>query len=120
MKTELVLAIGILSASGCIAGTTPQGRPALEGTYATYAGELGEETPPTQRDRKMALEITGRAAREMFDSMYPDYQPSCSGEKEDRDRRKGNLYCTYNPSHGYRCFLALDLRTGKVLVGASC
>jgi len=92
----------------------------LKGSYSIYSGELGEETAPSTSDRKMVIEITGLPAREMFDSMYPDYQPKCSGEKGDRDRRKGNVYCSFSPNIGYRCFLGIDLRTGKSIAGASC
>ena len=116
----LVLATSVIFAHTSVAGAEAGDRQAFQATYRLYAGELGEETAPTQRDRKMAVEITGRTAKEMFDSMSPDFQPACSGEKGDRDRRKGNLFCTYSPAQGYRCFLSLDLRTGKLLVGASC
>ncbi|MDC8757854.1 hypothetical protein [Janthinobacterium fluminis] len=92
----------------------------LKGSYSIYAGALGEEAAPTKNDRKIAIEITGRPAKEMFESMYPDYQPTCSGEKGDRDRRKGNVYCSFNQGVGYRCFLGIDLRTGKSIAGASC
>lgn len=92
----------------------------LKGSYSIYAGALGEETAPTKSDRKISIEITGQPAKEMFDSMYPDYHPTCSGEKGDRDRRKGQVYCSFSQGVGYRCFLGIDLRTGKSIAGASC
>ena len=92
----------------------------FNGLYSIYGGELGEEVAPTRNDRKLSIEITGPPAKEMFDSMYPDFQPTCSGEKGDRDRRKGNLYCSYSTSGTYRCFLGYNLRTGKSIAGASC
>lgn len=92
----------------------------VDGTYLVYAGELGNERAPTQNDRKLAVEITGPAAKEVFDSMYPDFQPTCSGGKGDRDRRKGNLYCTFHSGNGYRCFIGLNLRTGKSIAGGTC
>lgn len=92
----------------------------LKGSYSIYSGELGEEQAPTRLDRKLAFEITGQPAKEIFDSMYPDFKPTCSGEKRDRDRRKGNLYCTFTANRGYRCFLGFNLRTGASIPGASC
>lgn len=118
----LVFAAGLLCAAMYARGTDAwngQSRP-LNGSYSIYAGKLGEETAPTRNDRKLAIEITGQPAKEMFDSMYPDFQPTCSGEKGDRDRRKGNLYCYASAAGTYRCFLGFDLRSGKSIAGASC
>lgn len=98
---------------------TGESRP-LKGPYLIYAGQLGEAAPPKQNDRKLAIENTGQPAKEIFESMSPDFQPTCSGEKGDRDRRKGNLYCSYSARGSYRCFLGFDLRTGKSIAGASC
>lgn len=100
-------------------GWTWQYKP-LKASYSIYSGELGEQEAPTQSDRKLAIEITGQQAKEIFDSMYPDFKPTCSGEKGDRDRRKGNLYCAYHPGEGYRCFIGVDLRTGKSIAGGIC
>lgn len=118
----LVIAASILPAALAAAGqdTAAGDSKPLKGSYSIYAGTLGEETAPTKNDRKIAIEITGQPAKEMFESMYPDYQPTCSGEKGDRDRRKGNVYCSFNQGVGYRCFLGIDLRTGKSIAGASC
>lgn len=117
-----LLVAGMLPQEICAAGDSSapgESRP-LKGVYSIYAGQLGEETAPTMSDRKLAIEIVGQPAKEMFESMYPDFQPTCSGEKGDRDRRKGNLYCSYSPATGYRCFLGYDLRTGKSIPAASC
>ncbi|WP_256080158.1 hypothetical protein [Massilia sp. YIM B04103] len=92
----------------------------VKASYAIYSGELGDEAAPTQNERKLSLEITGQAAKEIFDSMSPDIKPSCSGEKGDRDRRKGKLYCTYHQGDGYRCFIGVDLRTGQSIAGGTC
>ncbi|KAB8060429.1 hypothetical protein GCN74_09120 [Janthinobacterium sp. FT14W] len=92
----------------------------FKGAYLIYSGELGEQEAPTQNDRKLAIEVTGKLARDMFDSMSPDFKPTCSNEKGDRDRRKGNLYCTYHIGEEYRCFIGLNLRTGKSIGAASC
>lgn len=117
-----VLAISVLLAAIYASGKdawTGESEP-LKGSYFIYGGGLGEAVPPTRNDRKLAIEITGQPAKEMFDSMYPDFQPTCSGEKGDRDRRKGNVYCSYSAGGAYRCFLGFDLRTGKSIAGASC
>jgi hypothetical protein len=92
----------------------------LKASYSIYSGELGERQAPSATDRKLAVEITGQAAKEMFDSMPPDFHPSCSQAKGDRDRRKGKVYCTVHSGEGYRCFIGINLRTGESISGATC
>lgn len=92
----------------------------LKAHYTIYSGELGNEQAPTDHERKIAIEISGQAAREIFASMYPDAKVTCSGAKGERLRGKGNLWCSFLPGTGYRCFLGYNLRTGKDIAGASC
>jgi hypothetical protein len=92
----------------------------LKAEYTIYAGELGEQQAPTRSERKLSIEVTGLAAKEIFDSIYPDAKVTCSEEKGERLRRKKNLWCIYQPDDGYRCFLGFDLRTGDSIPGGSC
>jgi len=96
----------------------------LQATYSIYSGEMGDERGmPTATDRKLAIAIEGRSAKEIFDSMGPDFHPTCSQEKGDRDRRKREVYCSYSAKDGvkgYRCWIGIDLRTGKSIAAVSC
>lgn len=93
----------------------------LVATYSIYSGEPGEREAPTQSERKLAIAIKGDAAKEIFDSLYPDArETACTDEKGERLRRKGEVWCSYRPSNGYRCFVGFNLRTGESLSGASC
>jgi hypothetical protein len=101
--------------------TYPAPAKALTAEYTIYAGGLGDEQAPTKDDRKLAIEVSGQAAKEIFDSIYPDVKGvSCSEEKGERLRRKGHIWCAYSPSAGYRCFLGFNLRTGESIAGGSC
>lgn len=94
---------------------------AMTADYTIYSGSLGNEQAPTKTDRKLAVEITGEAAKDIFESLYPDVQGmSCSEEKGERLRKKGRIWCAYSPSGGYRCFLGVNLRTGENIAGGSC
>jgi hypothetical protein len=96
---------------------------AFRASYLIYSGEPGERAAPTATDRKLAIAIEGQPAKEIFDSMAPDFHPTCSQEKGDRDRRKGNAYCTYSPrgqGKGYRCWIGVNLRTGESVGAVSC
>ncbi|MBJ7309995.1 hypothetical protein ACFOLJ_17460 [Rugamonas sp. CCM 8940] len=95
-------------------------KPLKAAEYTIYSGELGNEQAPTKNDRKLAIEISGPAAKEIFDSLYPDSKVTCSSEKGERLRRKRDLWCAYQPSDGYRCFLGVNLRTGESIPGGSC
>lgn len=44
----------------------------LKGEYSIYSGELGNERAPTTNDRKLSIEISGPAAKDIFESLYPD------------------------------------------------
>ena len=92
----------------------------LHATYAIYSGELNEKQAPTRTDRKLAIEITGPAAKEIFDSLYPDAKVRCSDTKGERLRSKRDVWCIFHPPSQYRCFLGFDLRTGNSIPGASC
>jgi hypothetical protein len=95
-------------------------KPLKAAEYTIYSGELGNEQAPTKNDRKLSIEISGQAAKEIFDSLYPDTKVTCSSEKGERLRRKRDVWCAYQPSEGYRCFLGVNLRTGESIPGGSC
>jgi len=92
----------------------------LKASYSLYSGTPGEKEAPTKTDRKIAIEIEGQAAKDIFDSLYPDAKVTCSEEKGERLRRRGEVWCTYTPTEKYRCFVGFNLRTGKSYSGASC
>lgn len=92
----------------------------LRAEYTIYSGELGNEQVPTKNDRKLAVEVSGPAAKEIFDSLYPDSKVTCSEEKGERLRSKGHVWCSYTPSDGHRCFFGFNLRTGQSIPGGSC
>jgi hypothetical protein len=89
--------------------------------YLIYSGEPGERAAPTKTDRKIAIIVEGDPAKEVFDSLYPDAKGvTCTTEEGERLRRKGDVWCSYRPSDGYRCFMGFKLRTGEPHSGASC
>ncbi|UMR32392.1 hypothetical protein MJ904_09590 [Massilia sp. MB5] len=119
------LALLAWGAAVIISQATAQNQPPvqskqLKAEYTIYAGELGNEQAAIKTDRKLAVEISGQAAKDIFDSIYPDATVRCSDEKGERLRRKKNLWCIYQPKDGYRCFLGFDLRTGDSIPGGSC
>ncbi len=125
MSIRLLLAcastVAFATASAQDKAIYPAPAKSLTAEYTIYSGSLGDEQAPTKEDRKLAIEVTGKAAKEIFDSLYPDVQGvSCSDEKGERLRRKGRVWCAYSPSGGYRCFLGVNLRTGESISGGSC
>ncbi|QGZ41980.1 hypothetical protein IP92_04343 [Pseudoduganella flava] len=92
----------------------------LKGEYLIYGGTLGEAQQPTGNDRKVSLKVTGQVAKDMFDSMYPDEKVTCTDVEGYRERRKGEVFCTYDRQDGYACYFGFDLRTGRSIGGASC
>ncbi|MCS0810382.1 hypothetical protein NX774_20860 [Massilia agilis] len=93
----------------------------LNASYLIYSGEPGERAAPTKSDRKIAIAVTGEPAREIFESLYPDEKDvTCTTERGERLRRKGDVWCSFRPSDGYKCFMGFNLRNGESHSGASC
>lgn len=116
----LAMAWLLTGASLTHASSPPQIAKPLTADYLVYSGTLADQRPATQADRKLAIDITAQAAKEIFDAIGPDAGITCSGERGERLRRKKNLWCMYRPDSGYRCFIGIDLRTGMSIPGGSC
>jgi len=100
---------------------TGMNKPLKDATYLVYSGEPGDRGPPTKTDRKVTIAIRGLAAKEIFDGLGgPDANVSCTADKGERMRRKGEVWCSYIPQDGYMCFLGFNLKTGEPDSGASC
>lgn len=95
----------------------------FKGQYLIYSGDLGEQEPPRQRDRKGAFMIEGPLAKEMFDAIGPDLKDACGASSSLRIRQKGDLDCTFDkdhPSAPHTCHFGINLRTGKSIGGSIC
>jgi hypothetical protein len=94
--------------------------------YKIHSGIVADRAAPTARDRKLTVNVDGAAARELFDSIGPDVQPTCNGGQGDRDRRRKGIYCTYDPNDirakggPYRCWVGVNLVTGEAENNVSC
>ena len=94
--------------------------------FKIHSGLVADRTPPTASDRKLTVNVDGKPAREIFESIGPDIQPTCNGGQGDRDRRRKGIYCTYAPSDvkarggPYRCWIGIDLVTGDAENNVSC
>jgi hypothetical protein len=122
MKRALigVAAVALLSAAYATDSAWTWDFKPIKATYSIYSGVLGERQAPTKNDRKLAITIEGPAAKEIFESLYPDAKVTCSDEPGERLRNKGKVSCIYQPRTGYRCSLGMNLRTGESISGASC
>lgn len=125
MRIRVLLAlVGMLAVTASFAQINaiyPAPAKPLTAEYTIYSGGIGDEQPPTTKDRKLAVEVKGTAAKDIFDSLYPDVQGvSCGDEKGERLRRKGKIWCAYSPHGDYRCFLGFNLRTGESISGGTC
>ncbi len=120
MKNVIIACALSLLASNSAADWAERYQP-LSASYLIYSGEPGERAAPTRSDRKLTISVRGDAAREIFDAIAPDVKGvACTAEDGERLRRKGEIWCSYRPSDGYKCFMGFDLRTGKPHAGASC
>ena len=91
----------------------------VNGSYQMYGGELDDMKPPTGKDRKVSFMFSGPLAREMFDSIGPDLKAACSDAPDYRERRRADLSCTRYRGE-YRCYVGLNIVSGKSTVGSIC
>jgi hypothetical protein len=89
--------------------------------YKVYGLGLGDEGPPTPKDAKIAFELSGLAAKQMFDAMGPDRKDECGPQPGVRFRSKDDrsLICTKERS-SYRCAFGFDLKSGKSIGALIC
>jgi hypothetical protein len=112
---------------GAIAGAAGADQPLgphrkLEGVYRVYGGGLGDPIAPTAKDKKVMFSVTGRAARELFDTLGPDKKDVCTAGNGTRVRARDNdnLYCMRSAEGEYSCNFGFDLRSGKSIGGIVC
>ncbi len=89
------------------------------GTYVTYGGSPApdQSRAPTPGDSKVAFNLTGGPAKEMFDAIGPDQKGACS-KPGLRVRARDMLVCRYRPKDGYWCNFGFDLSTGLSVGGS--
>lgn len=92
----------------------------LKGDYYVYGGSIGDKTPPTPKDRKLSLILTGPLAKELFDHIGMDVKDACGAGPGRRERSRGDLVCLWTKEYGYSCYVGLDVRTGKSMAGVTC
>jgi hypothetical protein len=92
----------------------------LMGDYYVYGGSSGDSTPPTPNDRKVSFMLTGPLAKELFDHIGRDSKTECKPSPEYRERRRGDLTCSWTKVHGHSCYFGLDAQRGKSLDDYDC
>jgi hypothetical protein len=94
--------------------------------FKIHSGAVADRTPATPTDRKLIINVDGKAAQELFDSIGPDVPEQCSSAKGDRERTKKGVTCTYtvqlsnSKNSHYRCWIGIDLITGEGEDNVSC
>lgn len=101
-------------------------RPLQGAIYKLHSGIVADGTPPTANERRLTILVDGKIAKEIFDSIGPDYHETCSDAKGDRHRRKKGVVCDYTAQDEkdkdgpYRCWIGVNLRTGDTVSTISC
>jgi hypothetical protein len=94
----------------------------ITGDYGIYGGNIGDPVAPQKNNIKIAFEITGDVAKEMFEAMGPDIKDMCTEGYGYRVRAKDkdNLRCQLTKEGEYTCNFGFNLRTGKSIGGSAC
>lgn len=122
-KTFCALAAAATACASLWASDLPTWRD-MSARYTIFSGdELSSREEPTAKERKLTIAISGKPAKEIFDSIGPDAPMSCAQNQGNRDRNKQGIQCTFTPGKSdtaYRCWIGLDLRTGQSISTVSC
>lgn len=84
------------------------------GKYLLYGGYPDELVAPVAGDNKIAFEVRGEAAKDLFDMIGPDQKDACPTQQL---RQRDRLLCIYSKQHGYQCHFGFDLSTGLSIGG---
>lgn len=92
----------------------------VKGRYVIYGGALGDPLPPAGKNKRIAFQIDGKAAKQLFEAMGPDLRNTCGAENETRLRQRAHVSCSYHPRDGYHCDFGFDLLSGRSIGGSTC
>ena len=123
MKIPKMLALAVaVAATGALAGDWVLEYHSARVRYAIYGGGLGDPVAPSGREAKVAFEVEGDAAKNLFESMGPDKMEHCSSEPGVRYRSKNDdkLACMVTGNRHYACYFGFDLKSGKSVGGSIC
>jgi hypothetical protein len=112
----MLVALMLVSTLAAAQDSTPK---PLKGDYQIYGGSLGDMQTPTAKDRKIAFMLTGPLAKDLFSRIGPDLKDACGAAPGFRQRQRGDLSCT-SDKDGYRCYVGMDIVTGKSMEGSIC
>jgi hypothetical protein len=130
MRTTWLIPCVAVAALSLAHAADPSGdwKPLKGAIYKFHSGFLADDTPPTAKERLMTIYVDGETAKEIFDSIGPDYPEAevPGGGKGYRYREKKGLVCDYTAEDEkkkdgpYRCWIGLNLRTGDTEPTISC
>lgn len=92
----------------------------LMGDHYVYGGSPGDPTPPTPSDRKVSFMLIGPLAKELFGHIGRDSKTECKPSPEYRERRRGDLTCSWTKVYGHSCYFGLDAKSGKSMDDYDC
>ena len=90
--------------------------------YVIYGAGLGDPVAPSKKDAKVAFEITGGAAKDIFEAIGPDKPDQCAPTAGVRFRSKDDdkLACLRSPTGQYSCSFGFNLNSGKSTISSIC
>jgi hypothetical protein len=101
-------------------------KPLQGAVYKFHSGIVSDAAPPTANERRLTFLVDGQTAKEIFDSIGPDFPETCTDAKGDRHRRKKGIVCYYTAQDEkdkdgpYRCWIGMNLKTGDTVGTIAC
>lgn len=122
MRKALIASVALIGGLSVAATAWEFSYLPAQARFAIFGGGLGDPTPPSANDTKIAFELRGKAARQLFDSIGPDKADACGGTAGERFRSRDDerLVCTRSVKGEYACYFGFDLKTGHSIGGSIC
>ena len=118
----MITRISVLAVLACMAAVVAAAdRNALSGTYRIGGATLID--PPTDEapNTHLYVELTGAAARDLYESMAVAPKPDLCTGPGSRVKTVGEMQCTrYASGQRFRCAFGIDLRKQTVTRGIVC
>jgi hypothetical protein len=130
MLKRIAITIGVsccmLTVAGAVSAAWADMQGDFSGQYLMYGGYPDKELAraPSPGDTKVAFNIRGPAAKDLFDAIGSAPRPGlyrgeerCTTNPKVRTRYLDTISCRYHPKNGYWCTFGFDLSTGLATWG---
>jgi hypothetical protein len=120
MRRRLVLLAACAFSATALGAPGPDETKKLVGTYSIGTLSLTDPAPDERKDALLRLDLTGGAARELFNALHAKAQrDECLGDGT-MTKTSGQIVCSRHPGGAHECWIGIDLQHQSLASAAAC